>query len=275
MSIGGGTGIGTGEQRRILQDRNLGFLVQNKGFQFSETFFPYTSGQIGNYYVQSADVMKHGTCFSRAVRDMRLMIDRVLEEGNEPEIDFVSGGESRDWIFSYPIACTLERPHFTIYKDGKTLGADVKGKRGIHVADLNNEGSSPRDLWLPAIKKAGGEVKYIFFYVDRMEDGVQVMQELGLVSNAVVSMDAHAWETLLQTNAISPEVYDASMQRLEDKGAWAREMLRSERGLERLAELARDTKSVEKAKKILAIGYPDMKDELTEKLAERGVVIAA
>src|SRR3989344_1798195 len=112
--------------------------------------------------------------YSRAVRGIIKLMRSVVPDFS---YNIISGGESRDWIFSNPAAYELGKPHLTIYKDKKMIGADVKGKRVIHVADLNNEGSSPRDIWVPAIRDADGKIEDIFFFVDRMEDGVGVMKE--------------------------------------------------------------------------------------------------
>jgi orotate phosphoribosyltransferase len=263
MAEGGGTGITIEMHCKHVQEQNLERLARNGAFQFSDTFFPYTSGEIGNYYVQSAEVTKNGEDYRNAIKDMRELIS-IAESAHE--IGAISGGESRDWIFSYPVAVELETPHFAIYKDGKTLGADIKGKRVVHVADLNNEGSSPRDLWVPAIQKQGGIIERIFFYVDRLEDGVKVMSQIGLESYSIVPLNKHAWDYLAKQQVISQEVYGSLMERWENKGEWARKMLRSDAGLKTLAKLLRDSKTVEKGKKILEKGYPDMKAELLERL---------
>jgi len=118
----------------LLQLRHLEALVRNKGFQFTDVFFPYTSGQIGPYYVQSAVVLNNGADYSRACKDMA----RAIKPSKE-SCDVISGGETRDWIFSFPVAAELELPHAMIYKNGKILGADIKDKKVVHVADLNNE----------------------------------------------------------------------------------------------------------------------------------------
>lgn len=259
--------------RAQMQERNLSALVSNKGFQFTGTFFPYTSGQIGSYYVHAESVTGSGVDYQRAVEDITQLIAFTCKG----KFDFVSGGESRDWVFSYPVASHpsfhLVKPHFTIYKDGKTFGADISGKTGIHVADLSNEGSSPRDLWIPAIKKAGGNVEHIFFYVDRMEDGVEEMQKLGLHSEAVVPLDQRAWDHLRRWNVVSEDVYKQLSERghtKEEREVWARAMLRSEKGLGRLTELLRKD-STPKIGKILLKGYPDIREEILECLKNRGV----
>lgn len=259
-----------------IRKRNLDILVDNGGFQFSDTFFPYTSGQIGPYFVQSAVVMDRGRDYSQVILDMTNLVYEIDGE-KETRDDFViSGGETRDWIFSNPVASNIEVPHASIYKDGKIIGANMDEREVYHVADLNNEGSSPRDLWVPAIKKAGGKIENIFFYVDRMEDGVQVMNDLGLRSHCLVPLDGSSWNYLKDEGVFSEKAYINLMERMEDKDAWAVKMLRSESGLETLGRLfSGSNKDRGKAHKILDVGYPDLSLELKERLTERGIQIKA
>jgi orotate phosphoribosyltransferase len=257
------------EVNRHAQQENLEILVNNKGFQFTEGFFPYTSGQIGPYYVQSAVIMGNGTDYYRACEMTQYMI-RIYSK----KYEVISGGESRDWIFSFPVASRLHLPHAMIYKDGKILGANMEDKNIAHVADLNNEGSSPRDLWVPAIKKAGGIIEDIFFYVDRMEDGAEVMKELGLNSHALVPLDQPAWDYLQKINVVTPEIYKSLSERgqtRESRKQWAYNMLRSDKGIEKLASLYQDEKNYKKAKKIVEVGYPELEAELKDRLFEKGL----
>jgi len=255
--------------RLEMQRRNLNALAKSPGgFQFTRTFFPYTSYEIGPFYVQSAAIMNDGSAYTMACSDLADMIRPIV--GDEKDW-IITGGESRDWCFSGPVAQILGLPYTMIYKPDetgkcKTIGASMKGKRAVHVADLNNEGSSPRDMWVPAIRETGGQIEHIVFYVDRLESGVQVMKELKLESKAVIQLDGTAWQYLQEINILSPEVYDSLCKRKEDKDAWAREMLRSNEGLETLVSLLASAKTREKAQKILSIGYLDIKDEIIEKL---------
>lgn len=272
-----------GELRRI-QERGLDILAKHKGgFQFTNTFFPYTSGEVGPYYVQSGNVQNDGLDYLQAIEDMAYSIERNIPREILDKI-VISGGETRDWIFSNPVSVELSKrlnqsvPHVMLYKDGKSVGTDIKGREVAHVADLNNEGSSPRDLWVPAIRKAGGTIKNIFFYVDRMEEGVHVMEDLGLTRNAVVPLDEHAWEYLQEKNVVTSEVYQnlrARGKTHEERNAWATAMLRTDAGLETLAALVASQKTVDKARKILDKGYPAIKDELVDRLKTkygRGIV---
>ena len=251
------------------QKKHIGMLYINGGFEFIDTFFPYTSGKIGPYFVQSAGIMRRGTDFFEAIRDMSYLVSKQINPNDEVVI---SGGEKRDWIFSMPVATNLMYPHSMLCKDGKILGADMNEMNVFHVADLNNNGSSPRNMWIPMIKKAGGDIQNIFFYVDRFEEGVKVIQDIGLRSDSLIQLDGHAWDYLKSIYGVGEDIYFNLMERMEDRDAWAREMLRSDRGLTRLAEIYQ--KTPDKAIKILNVGYPDLREELSQRLArEKGIVI--
>ena len=255
-----------------LQEKALVALSKNKGFRFIETFFPYTSGEIGPYYVQSGDIMRNAFDYKQAVLDMALAAKRIFWKDGTSEI--VSGGETRDWIFSNPTAIQLGLPSAMLYKDGKIVGADIKGKKVLHIADSNNEGSSPRDHWIPIIRKNDGVINEILFYVDRLEDGVNVMQKLGLEAYAIAPLDEHAWDFLLKLkeSGVTHEIYQQLRERgttKEERDAWARAMLRSEKGLGRLAELFNDENSREKVKSMIVRGYADMTEEILDELRKR------
>jgi len=250
-----------------LQEKHLEILGRNKCFEFTDTFFPYTSGRIGPYYIESAAVMddrKNG--YVEAVKDMCEMVSNVMESrGIEDHI--ISGGESRDWIFSFPVAVNLKKPHAMIYKDGKAIGANMSDRYVTHVADLNNEGSSVKNLWIPTIKRECGKIEEVFFYVDRMEGGVQVIKDLNLKSHSLVKLNENAWNYLQRIEVVDEKVYKNLMERMEDKEEWAIKMLRSEKGFERLCNfMSNGEKGREKVDKILRIGYPDIRLELIERL---------
>ncbi|MEK6895194.1 MAG: hypothetical protein AABX48_01610 [Nanoarchaeota archaeon] len=80
-------------------------------------------------------------------------------------------------------------------------------------------------------------VKFLIFYVDRLERGVKVMQDLGLRSHAVVPLDENAWKILKRDGVISDEIYRNLMERIEGQDAWAERMLKSEKGMNTLIEL--------------------------------------
>ena len=143
-----------------IQNRNLENLFDLGGLRVTDTFFPYTSGQIGPYIIRSEVIKEDDDKYDTAISDMLEVIRRDIGLGS---FDVISGGESRDWIFSIPVADKLGLPHASLYKSRFILGYDINEKRVLHVADLNNTGSSARDLWVPTIRENGGTINDIFF----------------------------------------------------------------------------------------------------------------
>jgi orotate phosphoribosyltransferase len=252
-------------RRRQLQKDNLLALLRNGAFQFADErrpWFPYTSGQIGPYYVQSIAVERDGAAYAAAV-------DAVVEliRAEFPGADTISGGETRDWDFSNPAAVALRLPHVKLYKDGKTLGADIRGRRLLHVADLNNEGSSVRDFWKPIVEKNGGTLAGVVFYVDRLEEGTDVMRDLVLPAQAVVPLDEAAWTEARKEGFVSESLYASLLARLRDRHAWARQALVNHP--DTFLELYRPSATRSKAEKIMRT-YPDLKDFFARLLKDAG-----
>ncbi len=225
----------------IFQEEALLELVKNGGFRFTEKWFPYTSGWIGPYYVQSADILKTGRGVQIATHSIMSVIEQIDET-----VDVISGGESRDWPFAACVAEKLGVGLCMIYKDGKMVGADLKGKRVLHVADLNNEGSSPRDMWIPVIRKAGGIINDIIFLVDRLEDGVEEMGKLNLNSHAVIPLNENAWNFLKEEGFVTEEILRSLIEYWENRESW---------GVKKLTE------------------YPEILSEIIKKDVKKGMKI--
>ena len=240
-----------------LQEINLKNLLATGAFQFAnETtpWFPYTSGQVGPYYFQSTTIEKDGKAYATAIQSLAELI-----QADAAPFDVISGGETRDWDFSNPVAVALRKPHLKLYKDGKALGADVAGRNVLHVADLNNEGSSIRDYWKPHIEKNGGRVVGFVSFVDRLEDGVAVLKKLGIPALSVAPLDEHAWDLTLREGCISRAVHQALVERMRDKRAWALRTLRAHPDFFR--KLYRNPATQAKALKIMQT-YPEIRGEL-------------
>ena len=110
------------------------------------------------------------------------MISFIKSHINIDEIDYVSGGERRDWFFSNVVSYLLEKPHITIFKDLSTVIStpdfeetkvisELKGKKVLHVADLVTAASSYVRAWIPAIQNLGSEIVWSTVVVDRMQGG--------------------------------------------------------------------------------------------------------
>jgi len=242
-----------------LQATNLHNLIKTGAFRFvdeSTPWFFYTSGQVGPYYVQSISIEKDGEKYAHAVKSLIELIKSEIDS-----FDIISGGETRDWDFSNPVAVSIKKPHLKMYKDGRLIGADVKGKKVLHVADLNNEGSSVRDYWKPIILKNGGSLVAVVSFVDRMEEGVELFEKIGLPSLSVVPLDQSAWDIILGEGYISRNLHQQLVARMHNRREWAiNALLENPKYFRRFynAEASRA-----KAEKILKT-YPDIKEKLKE-----------
>ncbi len=239
------------------QEQNLLALLRTGAFRFVDAgtpWFPYTSGQVGPYYVQSVAIEKDGAAYAQAIRSL---VDLIRSETDG--WDAISGGETRDWDFSNPVAAALARPHLKLYKDGRALGASRAGRRFLHVADLNNEGSSVRDYWKPLIEKGGGRLAGVVAFVDRLEDGYALLPNLGIRLWSVVPLDGRAWRLARENGFVAPALSDALTARLRDRDAWAHRALLDQPDY--LRRFHRDPATRAKAERILT-AYPRIRADL-------------
>ncbi len=144
------------------------------------------------------------------------MIDFIKKNMDLNMIDFISGGERRDWFFSMIISHFLEKPHITIYKDLKLVvmrdntvneSENLKGKRVLHIADLITEASSYERAWIPAIKNSGGDMKWSLVVVDRMQGGAELLLSQGVKPFAMINIDSELFDKALKLGYIDGEQY--------------------------------------------------------------------
>jgi orotate phosphoribosyltransferase len=144
------------------------------------------------------------------------MIDFIKEKVDVEKIDYVSGGERRDWFFSIIVAEILNKPHITIFKDldayvGNVTEKEFKkasslnGARVLHIADLITEASSYERAWVPAINAIGGKLTDSVVVVDRMQGGGLILEGLGVNSHAMISIDESLFGIALKQGLINEE----------------------------------------------------------------------
>lgn len=190
--------------------------------------FWYTSGKIGPFYVNTEFLYGSAEKSKQILEDIEIALqnkdtlDEVISEKvwanyqadqtykqtmdaladyakkniNLAEIDYISGGERRDWIFSFVLSKLLGIPHITLFKDGDFNfqvkdGSSVDsekplaGKRILHVVDLVNTSSSHKEMWIPFLESAGGKMTVGLAVVDRDEGGAEVLAGFGVQSHAL------------------------------------------------------------------------------------------
>ena len=213
--------------------------------------FWYTSGKIGPYYINThflygseqdavnllkfidsekenketlpkkvfEETLKHYNTNEIYKNVINEMITFIKENINVDEIDYISGGERRDWFFSNIVANILSKPHITIYKDLSIVVTDgtfekeidkseVKGAKVLHIADLITEASSYIRAWIPAIKSLEAEIVWSTVVVDRMQGGKEKLENENVKSLSMINIDTSLFEKALSMNIINETQFE-------------------------------------------------------------------
>jgi orotate phosphoribosyltransferase len=133
--------------------------------------------------------------------------DLLASQLQDLHLDWISGGERRDYFFSFQTAALLGKPHLAILKDGRAIcsGADggsgslagegrLNGMTAVHIADLVTEASSYQRAWLPALRSVGARISDSLAVVDRNQGGREILAANGirLRTLAIVGKDLFA-----------------------------------------------------------------------------------
>ncbi len=213
--------------------------------------FWYTSGNIGPYFINTHFV--YGSeeeakvflsyideCLSSKMDLPQKIFDKVLNQYNQNsiykdvidnmkdyieaninvnQIDYISGGERRDWFFSNILDYLLQKPHITVYKDLTTVVSpynfettekidDLTGKNVLHITDLVTVASSFLRAWIPAIRNLGGNLKWTCYVVDRKQGGTEKIEAEGIKTLPLVNVDTSLFEHALNNNIINNEQFE-------------------------------------------------------------------
>ena len=226
----------------------MSYLFETKAVRFCEENKPfwYTSGKIGPYFINThfvygsekdaSDLLAFiDECLKDKASLPEKVFQKVLKQYNEneiyhnvidtmkdyitkhinvEEIDYISGGERRDWFFSNMIAYLLDKPHISIYKDLSSVISDSKfektekapnleGKKVLHIADLVTVASSYMRAWIPAIKNMGAQMCWSCVVVDRMQGGKEKIESQGVKAFSLVNVDNTLFETAYKNKIIN------------------------------------------------------------------------
>lgn len=226
----------------------MSYLFETNAIRFCEENKPfwYTSGKIGPYFINTHFV--YGSekeavellafideCLADKLTLPRKVFEKVLKQYqtneiyknvidtmlkyiedniNVCDIDYISGGERRDWFFSNIIAHLLNKPHLSIYKDLSVVASDsnfetsepissLEDKKVLHIADLITVASSYIRAWIPAIKNLGSQICWSCVVVDRMQGGKDKIEAEGVKSLSLVQVDKNLFKKALDLNIIN------------------------------------------------------------------------
>lgn len=231
----------------------VSYLFETNALRICEDNKPfwYTSGKIGPYYINThflygseqdaVDLLKFIDSEKENKEELpkkvfektfnhykeneiyKNVIDEMIEfiksNIDVSEIDYISGGERRDWFFSNVIAHLLSKPHITIYKDLSMVVNDsnfekeidksnVQGAKVLHIADLITEASSYIRAWIPAIKELGGKIVWSTVVVDRMQGGKEKLEKENVKSLSIINIDENLFTEALNMKIINENQFE-------------------------------------------------------------------
>lgn len=226
----------------------VSYLFKTDAIKFCEENKPfwYTSGKIGPYFINTHFVYGNESdakellgfiddqlsdkmtlpknVFKKVIAQYNsnqiykdvidTMISTIKENINIEEIDYISGGERRDWFFSNIIAYLLDKPHISIYKDLSAVVSDskfeetktldnIQGAKVLHIADLVTVASSYIRAWIPALENFGAKMCWSCVVVDRMQGGTEKIKQHGILPLSLVKVDKYLFAKALEMNIIN------------------------------------------------------------------------
>jgi orotate phosphoribosyltransferase len=143
---------------------------------------------------------------------VRKATDLIKTNMDVSKIDFVSGGECRDWFFHSVIAELIGKPSLFIRKDATVWVKEnddiwrqdaIGGSNVLHIADLVTTASSYVKIWIPAIKLLGATITQAFNIVDRLQGADKVLKGHGITPMSLARIDAEFFHIASQRGCIT------------------------------------------------------------------------
>ena len=229
------------------------YLFSTNAIKFCEENKPfwYTSGKIGPYFInthflygsekEASEFLAYiDTLLEDRINLPKKVFDKVLYQYNNnsifkytidtmvktitnnvniENIDFISGGERRDWYFSNIIAYILKKPHITLFKDLEAFTStydfsstkkvtDINEKTVLNASDLVTAASNYTRSWIPAVKNINGKLLWTCYVVDRKQGGTEVLENAGIKTIPLVLVDNSLFETAFNSGIINEAQLD-------------------------------------------------------------------
>lgn len=199
----------------------------------------------------------------------RELIDLLCDAAKALQVDFVSGGERRDFFFSMPVAKKLGLGHLSIFKDLSTVytnaggvsmpseEANLAGKRSVHIADLITVASSYVRAWIPAVEALGAKIAYSLAVVDRNQGGAEILAGAGCPLTTLVTIRPELFETAFKLGRISKEQLALVLHFIDDPDQFMKAFLLAHPDF-LAGEIAKGGKSAQRAQLCISSGFaPD------------------
>jgi len=224
----------------MTQDQRIAQLLLETGaYKDLQEPVILTSGELGIYYINTeklaqdkgewekygdnADALIKHACKTAKEKPLFKETIEIIAQKAQEYIDIngsvaIAGGQRRDWLFSGPVAETLNLPHVSLYKDGRielkkpeeesAPTSSLNNFTILHIVDLIAEGSSiyRKELaqehgWVPMLRSAGAHISDIVAIVSRKQGGEESLANQRVIVHPFVTID----ETFLRQYSTNPQ----------------------------------------------------------------------
>lgn len=194
------------------------------------------------------------------------LIDLLTEAARKMDVDFVSGGERRDFFFSMPVAKKLGMGHLSIFKDlscvytdenGKSMDpteANLAGKKSVHIADLITVASSYIRAWIPAVEALGAKIAYSLAVVDRDQGGSEILEKAGCPLTTLITIKPELFEQAKALGRVTDAQIELVNSFIADPDKFLHDFLVAHPDF-LAGEIAKGGKSAQRAELCIASGF--------------------
>ena len=194
------------------------------------------------------------------------LIDLLTEAAAKLDVDFVSGGERRDYFFSMPVAKKLGLGHLSIFKDLTSVYTDANGvsmpseeaglagRKSVHIADLITVASSYVRAWIPAVEALGAKIAYSLAVVDRDQGGSKILADAGCPLTTLVTIKPELFEQALKLGRVTPAQVELINSFIADPDKFMQDFLTAHPDV-LAGEIAKGGKNAQRAELCIASGF--------------------
>ena len=194
------------------------------------------------------------------------LIDLLTEEAKKMDVDFISGGERRDFFFSMPVAKKLGMGHLSIFKDlscvytdanGVSMDpakANLAGKKSVHIADLITVASSYIRAWIPAVEALGAKIAYSLAVVDRDQGGTEILANAGCPLTTLITIKPELFEQAKALGRVTEAQVELVNSFIADPDKFMTDFLLAHPDF-LAGEIAKGGKSAQRAELCIASGF--------------------
>lgn len=211
-------------------------------------------------YLLCEQIMEHYNNNEIFKNTIDKLVEYIKNNFELNSIDYISGGERRDWFFSVPIANLLDKPHITIFKDLSTVEStsnfketktidSLLGKKVFHIADILNTGSSFERAWVPAINNLGSKINWALFTVDRNQNGDKILKDLDVQAYSLIQISEELFNIAKEQNIITEPQYETLCKYYKNPDETMKEFIKNNPTfIDDVINNSNDEKAVKRAK---------------------------